>query len=927
MTDTLLLTGATGFLGTQVARWLVGNTDCRLIALVRADDREGAERHLARSWWDWPELAGAIGDRVEVLRGDLTLDRLGLDGETYRYLVRRLTCVVHAAAGLRFDASEAELRRVNVEGTARLLELAQAAHADHGLTRFAHLSTAYVAGRREGDVAEADLGEGAGFHGAYERTKYEAERLVRGAGLPTSVFRPGFVVGDSHTGEIKTFNTLYYPLRLYLNGRLPVLPCRPDLRLNLVPVDYVAEAVGRLTLDPRAEGLTFHLTAPTESLPTARELVAFVRGWARETLGLSLPRPWFAPFLLSLAPAAGRLPGRTLTNLSALAPYFGERRRFVRTNTDRLLGPYRLDWRQFLPRLLEFAAYQGFLHRSDRTVQEQLLFRLGSRSRPVRYHDIVQGRLVSRSAAEIREDILTTAGAMRVLGVEPGDRVAVVGLNSTRSLILDAAIGLVGAVSVPLYYTSPPADIRSILAASGARVLFVGAPAVLARLDELESPVPVVSFGREGAGGGAARAMAWEDFLARGRGVEVERTAPVGFGDAATLRYTSGTTGRPRGVVFRHEHLRYMAESLASLPPWRVRHRRVVYLSFLPMNHVVEGILATYSPYYVPAPLDLYFLEDLREVARALPAVRPTMFFSVPRVYEKLWERFETSGPGRVYLRASGARRRLLRPLVRAAFLRRAGLDRCAQLIVGSAPSGEGLLHAYGELGIELHNAYGLTEAPLVTLNRVGANRLGTVGRPLPHTQVRIANDGEVMVRGPQVTPGYFEAQSEPPVRDGWLFTGDLGRLSDDGFLILEGRKKELMITSYGKNVHPSRVEARLQQVPGVTEALLVGDGRPYCAALLWVEGVVLTPEDKALLDAAVARANRDLSHPEQIKAWAVLHHDLSVAGGELTPNLKLRRTEVIRRHAGVVSALYGQGEPPDSVLHLGRVAREVLGG
>lgn len=923
MSATVLLTGATGFLGAQVARWLLLHTDCHIVALVRAPDEAGATRRLSRAWWDWPELAGAIGSRAEALPGDLTQDRLGLNEPVYRDLAGRVTHVIHAAAGLRFDAPEAQLRQVNVEGTARLLEFA---HAAPGLVRFAHVSTAYVAGCREGEIAEDDLQGEAGFHNPYEQTKHEAERLVRGSRLPVSVFRPGLVVGDSRTGEIKIFNTLYYPLRLYLTGKLPVVPCRPDLRLNLIPVDYVAEAVGRLTLDPEAEGKTFHLTAPTESLPTARELVEYVRAWARQELGLALPRPRFAPFLLSLAPAAARLPSPVLANLATLAPYFAERRRFLRPQTDRFLGPYSLDWRQFLPRLLEFARYQGFLHRSDRTVHEQLLFRLGSRSRPVRYHDLIQGRAHTREAAQVREDILAAAGALRALGVGPGERVAIVGLNSSRYLTLDVAIGLVGAVSVPLYYTSPPAEIRALLEASGARLLFVSAPAVLARLEELESPVPVISFARQGPAPGPA-VMSWEGFLAQGRGMAAETTAPVGMGEPATLRYTSGTTGRPRGVVFHHEHLRYMAESLASLPPWRVRNRRVVYLSFLPMNHVVEGILATYSPYYVPAPLDIYFLEDLREIAQALPRVRPTMFFSVPRVYEKLWERFQASLPGRVYLSSSGLRRRLLRPLVRAGFLRRAGLDRCAQLIVGSAPSGEGLMRAYRELGIELHNAYGLTEAPLITMNRLGANRLGTVGEALPRTEVQVAEDGEVLVRGPQVTPGYLEPQAEPPVRDGWLHTGDVGRLTEDGYLVLEGRKKELLITSYGKNVHPSRVEARLLALPGVSEALLVGDGRPYCAALLWVEASRFTPEEAGALDAAVVQANRDFSHPEQVKAWAVLHHDLTVEGGELTPNLKLRREVVLGRHAATVAALYGDGPRPESVLHLGRAPREAPGG
>ena len=167
--------------------------------------------------------------------------------------------------------------------------------------------------------------------------------------------------------------------------------------------------------------------------------------------------------------------------------------------------------------------------------------------------------------------------------------------------------------------------------------------------------------------------------------------------------------------------------------------------------------------------------------------------------------------------------------------MRRAGLDRCAQLLVGSAACGEGLLRGFHELGIEVHNAYGLTEAPLVTLNRLGANRIGTVGEPLPETEVRIAEDGEVLVRGPQVTAGYFDEPDASPFRDGWLATGDLGRFTDEGGLVIVGRKKELIKTAYGKYAHPAEVEALLKEIPGVAEAMLVGEGKPFCVALMWV--------------------------------------------------------------------------------------------
>ena len=222
----VLLTGASGFLGAQVARRLLACTDHTIYALIRAADSASAAHRLSRAWWDWPELAGAIGNRVQVLAGDVGQARLGLSEDDYAGLVAGLTHIVHTAADLRVNAPIAELRKTNLQGTEHVLELAQAAQADHGLARYSHVSTAYVAGGRSGPVPEDALTDAYGFSCAYEFSKYEGERLVQAArvDLPISVFRPGMIVGDSATGEIKTFNTLYFPLRLYLGGRLPLMP-------------------------------------------------------------------------------------------------------------------------------------------------------------------------------------------------------------------------------------------------------------------------------------------------------------------------------------------------------------------------------------------------------------------------------------------------------------------------------------------------------------------------------------------------------------------------------------------------------------------------------------------------------------------------------------------------------------------------------
>jgi len=897
MGGVVLLTGGTGFLGTEVAARLLARADLEIISLVPTITDADAIDAPGRAWWYRPELRSALGTRIRAVAGDVTKPRLGLDADTHADLCDRVTHIIHAAADLRVEASVEDLRGTNVDGVAHVLEFARSVRA---LTRLVHVSTAYVAGGRTGTVDEDDLTDAFGFESPYEQTKYEAELLVRAASseLPVSIVRPAMIVGDSRTGDVKTFNTFYTPLRLLLSGKLRIIPASRRLRVNIVPVDYVADAIVRLAFEPAAEGLTFHLTAPTDQLPTAEEVVAVARRWARDRLGIRLRPPLFVPIGLGSGGRTGRL----------LAPYFRERRRFLRDHTDALLGRSVPDWHAYLPILLDHAITRGFLHRSDRTVHEQVLFRLASRHRPVRFTDVeADGAVTVRPANEVRAEISSAAGALRAMGVGPGTGVAIAGSNSTRYLVVDVAIGLVGGVSVPLYPTTPPEELDDVLRRSRADVLFVGASTVMERLGELSTKVPVVSFCRDEPPAGRD-VIEWTTFLARGEGTAVPERAPVGPDDLATIRYTSGTTGPPKGVAFTHAQLRWMAETMASLVPWTVRTRPARYLSFLPMNHVVEGIFGTYSPYDLPAPVEVTFLEDFRRVASTLPTVRPTVFFSVPRLYQKVWEGLGRSGIGGRYQRMrEGPLRRALRPVVRRAVLRRAGLDRCEQLIAGSAPIDDQLLTSFRELGVEIHNAYGLTEAPLVTLNRLGRNRIGTVGEPLPETQIRIAGDGEVLVRGPQVTAGYVDEEVQP-VREGWLSTGDLGHLTEDGWLVLDGRKKDLLKTAYGKYLQPSKIEAMLRGISGVTEAMVVGEGRSFCAALLWVEGTC----DATMIDAAVIDANRRLSHPEQVKRWAVLPNDLSIEGGDLTANLKLKRHRVEARFRGVIDSLY-EGHPTAS--------------
>jgi len=918
MNKVVLLTGANGFLGTQVALRLLRSYNYKIIALIRGNDEQHAANRLSRAWWEFPELLDELGNRIQVLNGDIARNELGIEKHEYENLIQTVTHIIHTAADWKLKSSIEELQKINVHGTENMLKLAQLVHEDHGLERFSHVSTAYVAGGKKGVVSEDSLTSKYGFLSDYEKTKFESEVLVRKSRFDVSIFRPSMIVGDSSTGYIKTFNTVYVPLRLYLSGKLKIIPVSRSMKINLVPVDYVADSIVKLTFDSKAVNKTFHLTAPAESLPTLEELIEFVRKWSDGNLDIKLSTPIYVPLNVSLLQKIsshgylfGKGTDKLLETVNTLSPYFNENREYLRDNAGEILGPYRYKWQNFLPKLLEFAVYHGFLHRSDRTVHEQVLFRLQRSSMPVKYYNIVKGEIKESSATDIYQNIISASKALQSMGVNKGDKVAVAGYNSTKYLILDIAIGIIGAVSVPIYYTSPSNEIKEILDDSSAKILFAGTPQILDDLNEFDTHISVIALCRQSIKN-SSQIVSWEEFLKKGETINKMVDVPLNFDDTATIRYTSGTTGKPRGVMFTHGNLRWMAEFIASMPPWKDRTSEISYLSFLPMNHVVEGIMGTYAPYYAPASLNLYFLENFHDLEESLQKVRPNVFFSVPRFYEKVWCNVLESKIGQIYLNSSGILKTVLGKLIRREILKRAGLDRCAQLIVGSAPVSDKLLKYYHELGIEVHNAYGLTEAPLITINRIGKNRIGTVGKPLPDTYIKIDGDGEILINGPQVMSDYFKDDSDS-LEDGWLHTGDLGYETSDGSLVITGRRKEVLVNSYGKTISPLKIEVMLKNIPGIEEAMVIGDGKPYCSAFLWAES------NLEGIDEAIGEINTQLSRPEEIKKWVVLNNDLSI-GTDLTANLKLKRKSISKRYECIINFIYGSGTKPDSILHFGSI-------
>jgi long-chain acyl-CoA synthetase len=907
----VFLTGGSGFLGTQIALRLIKQSDVEITVLIRAKTPLEAELRLKRVWWEIPQLYQNIGSRIKVLNGDLTKPHFNLSDEQYQSLIQKTTHIIHSAADTTPNLPIEQLRSINVTGTANILQLAREIHADHGLSRLAHVSTAYVAGKRGGSIGESDLSGEFGFSSIYEQTKFESEQLLTDAkrDLPVSVFRPSLIVGDSKTGAVKTFNTVYYLLKQYLTGHLRVVPASAGLKLNIVPVNYVAEAVVNLTFNPKAGGLTFHLTAPTDKAPSAKELVGAVRDWAKKEMNLNLPKIQFIPTPSSAIRGFMQVQSRinphaksSAQAYNTLAPYFSQNQDFQRENTDRLLGKYTLDWQDYLPRLLNYAVYYSFFHRSERTVHEQILYRLESKTKPIRYHEIVEGNLIDYDTETVRLEMLRAAEALKALDVGKGDVVAIIGPNCLRYLMIDVVVGLAGAVSCPIYPTSPVNEINQILTDANAKIFFVGIPQILAQTGNIKSDIPIINFGRQTQTD--TKTINWTDFLSKAKPPTQPATSPIEFADLATIRFTYGSTGQSKGACLQHGNLRYVAESLASNFPWKTRTDKASYLSFLPMNHVAEGITATYSPYFIPSAMDFYYLEDYHNLPEALKIARPSVLFAIPRFYEKLWAAMASSSLGRQYLETTNPRKKAyLRRIVRFGLLKKSGLDKSSQLIVGAACTSGTLLADFQALGLEIYNAYGLSEAPLVSINRLGKNCPETVGPPLQGTELRIAEDGEILVKGPQVMRSYLHTKTGQVFRDGWLPTGDIGEVTPDGSLKILGRKKNIIVTSYGKKIPVEHVEAALKRIPHVKESIVIGDNQPFCSAVLWVD--CQKDECENQIDKAIENLNLTLEHPAQIKRYAVLQW--GPLGSSNEEALKVKRQELLKQIENVIETLYKQ--------------------
>ena len=551
-------------------------------------------------------------------------------------------------------------------------------------------------------------------------------------------------------------------------------------------------------------------------------------------------------------------------------------------------------------------------------------------------------------AAQVRD----LAAGFIAAGLEPGDRVGLMSRTRFEWALTNYAILTAGGIVVPIYPTSSLEQVSWILGDSGAVAVVVETDDHAEKIAAARARLPSLTHVWQIAGG---RFAGLADLKTRGAQVTAEQVAERrhtrGADDLAEIIYTSGTTGRPKGCMLSHGNIVANARNCMQNDGFRqVFSQAHSTLLFLPLAHSYAQVVL-YGAIYSRTVLGLV---DMAEAVAELPAFKPTAVLSVPRLWQKAYNRAQhkaaAEGHGTIFARAEAAAIAYSQALDAdgpglALRLKHAAFDRLVyrklRAALGgkveyawsaAAPLGSRLGHFFRGCGITVLEGYGLTEtSPATNSNTPDAQKIGTVGLPIPGCAIRIAADGEILVKGHMVFQGYWNnpvATKEMIDEDGWLHTGDLGSLDGEGFLTITGRQKDLIITAAGKNVAPSVLENRLRAHWLISECLVVGDAKPYIAVLIaadpesfvqWktdnakpatatVAELVGDPALQAEIQAAVNDANQAVSQAEAIKKFALLSEEFTEAGGQLTPTMKVRRDVVMRQYAAQIAALYHDG-------------------
>jgi long-chain acyl-CoA synthetase len=597
---------------------------------------------------------------------------------------------------------------------------------------------------------------------------------------------------------------------------------------------------------------------------------------------------------------------------------------------------------------------------ADREVRETIPHRLlrhaAKAPSAIAYQAKQDGRWQPTTWQTFADQIRTAARALISLGFPRGGKVAILGFNRPEWVIFDHAAMMAGGAAAGIYTTCSPDEVQYIVHHSEAHAILVEDAAQLAKVTARRGQLPLLRWivvMRGGAASGEG-VLSWDDFNRKAEATpqseldaRLDAIEPSGL---ATLIYTSGTTGPPKGVMLSHDNLAFTSRLLIDVDG-RSDGGTDVSLSYLPLSHIAEQMATIHMS--ATAGSTVYFAESLDKLADNLRDARPTVFFGVPRV----WEKFH-AGLSAKLGEVTGVKRRLIdwarkvctevnahrdrgsaipkllavqyalaNRLVIGKLKAALGFDRGRALISGAAPIAPDVLAFFASIDLPIREIYGQSEdSGPTSYNLPGRTRIGSVGPPLPGLEVKLAGDGEILVRGPNVFLGYYkepEATAET-LKDGWLCSGDLGAFDKDGFLTITGRKKEIIITAGGKNIAPKNIEASIKQSPLVGEAVVIGDRRKYLVALVTIDeeaakklvpeaghgaGLCTAPQIQAAIQQQIDETNKELARVEQIKKFSILGRPFGIATGELTPTMKIKRKVIAQMYEREIEAMYADGD------------------
>jgi long-chain acyl-CoA synthetase len=561
------------------------------------------------------------------------------------------------------------------------------------------------------------------------------------------------------------------------------------------------------------------------------------------------------------------------------------------------------------------------------------------------------------SYKELREMVELTACGLAALGLKKGDKVGIVSENRIEWIIVDFAMTTTGIIDVPVYPTLTPKQIEYIFNDAGVKATFVSNQVQLSKIekiyDSVESLDKVIIFTEKGISAPEYLLSLKElmeigrDFKAKNPNYWIDMIKEVKPEDILTIIYTSGTTGEPKGVVLTHKNLVSNILSATQVVPMTPED---TFLSYLPFSHSFERMAGFYAAFACGGVVAL--AESIDTIAQNLLEVRPTVMTSVPRLFERLYNRIikgVESGPalrkkifywaldvGKKYVQASKkgkvpawlkSQYALADKLVFSKLKARTG-GRIKFFVSGGAALAKELGEFFEALGIKIIEGYGLTEtSPVLTVNRLDDYKFGTVGKPIPGVEIKIAEDGEILARGPNVMLGYYnnpKATAEVIDKDGWFHTGDIGYFDEDGFLVITDRKKHIFVSSGGKNIAPQPIESLLAQSSYIDQVVVIGEGKPFLTALIVPDfeaikdyakqnGIPFQDEKELihrdeiyrLFEREIKRVNKELAQHENIRNFRLLDKPFTIEDGELTPTLKVKRRVVEQKYKNLIEQMY----------------------